>query len=118
MKRRVISSPVNKVLRTLSNTSCGADLSCLLRVYRSIIRSMIDYGSVVYGSARPSYLKRLDYVHHQALRLSLGASEHLLYPVYMRRLLNHHYHLEEINCLFLITFGFCQTTGILYVGHY
>ncbi|GBL95383.1 hypothetical protein AVEN_154790-1 [Araneus ventricosus] len=34
---------------------------------------MIDYGSVVYGSARPSYLKRLDYVHHQALRLCLGA---------------------------------------------
>ncbi|GBM16450.1 hypothetical protein AVEN_94939-1 [Araneus ventricosus] len=34
---------------------------------------MIDYGSVVYGSARGSYLKRLDYVHHQALRLCLGA---------------------------------------------
>ncbi|GBN65475.1 hypothetical protein AVEN_91608-1 [Araneus ventricosus] len=34
---------------------------------------MIDYGSVVYGSARPFYLKRLDYVHHQALRLCLGA---------------------------------------------
>ncbi|GBM56309.1 hypothetical protein AVEN_125061-1 [Araneus ventricosus] len=34
---------------------------------------MIDYGSVVYGSARASYLKRLDYVHHQALRLCLGA---------------------------------------------
>ncbi|GBN65756.1 hypothetical protein AVEN_24895-1 [Araneus ventricosus] len=61
------------ILRTLSNTSWGADRSCLLRVYRSIIRSMIDYGSVVYGSARPSYLKRLDYVHHQALRLCLGA---------------------------------------------
>ncbi|GBM52016.1 hypothetical protein AVEN_226011-1, partial [Araneus ventricosus] len=61
------------ILRTLSNTSWGADRSCLLHVYRSIIRSMIDYGSVVYGSARPSYLKRLDYVHHQALRLCLGA---------------------------------------------
>ncbi|GBN10247.1 hypothetical protein AVEN_165894-1, partial [Araneus ventricosus] len=34
---------------------------------------MIDYGSVVYGSARSSYLKRLDYVHHQALKLCLGA---------------------------------------------
>ncbi|GBM16414.1 hypothetical protein AVEN_94916-1 [Araneus ventricosus] len=34
---------------------------------------MIDYGSVVYGSARGSYLKHLDYVHHQALRLCLGA---------------------------------------------
>ncbi|GBN03084.1 hypothetical protein AVEN_208852-1 [Araneus ventricosus] len=33
---------------------------------------MIDYGSVVYGSARP-YLKRLDYVQHQARRLCLGA---------------------------------------------
>ncbi|GBN56904.1 hypothetical protein AVEN_173675-1 [Araneus ventricosus] len=61
------------ILRTLSNTSWGADRSCLLRVYRSVIRPMIDYGSVAYGSARPSYLKRLDYVHHQALRLCLGA---------------------------------------------
>ncbi|GBN78437.1 putative RNA-directed DNA polymerase from transposon X-element [Araneus ventricosus] len=61
------------ILITLSNTSWGADRSCLLCVYRSIIRSMIDYGSVVYGSARPSYLKRLEYVHHQALRMCLGA---------------------------------------------
>ncbi|GBM95212.1 hypothetical protein AVEN_113995-1 [Araneus ventricosus] len=61
------------ILRTLSNTSWGADRSCLLCVYRSIIRVMIEYGSVVYGSARPSYLKRLYYVHHQALRLCLGA---------------------------------------------
>ncbi|GBO28076.1 hypothetical protein AVEN_95844-1 [Araneus ventricosus] len=34
---------------------------------------MIDYGNVVYGSAQASYLKRLDYVHHQAVRLCLGA---------------------------------------------
>ncbi|GBN72309.1 hypothetical protein AVEN_120315-1 [Araneus ventricosus] len=61
------------ILRTLSNTSWGAERSCLLRVYRSIIRSMIDYGSVVCGSDLPSYLKRLDYVHHQALMLCLGA---------------------------------------------
>ena len=31
------------------------------------------YGSIVYGSARPSYISSLDTVHHQGLRLALGA---------------------------------------------
>ena len=33
----------------------------------------MDYGSIVYGSARKSYLKSLDTIHHQGLRLALGA---------------------------------------------
>ena len=33
----------------------------------------MDYGSIVYGSARKSYLKPLDTIHHQGLRLALGA---------------------------------------------
>ena len=37
------------------------------------IRSKLDYGSIVYGSARKSYLQMLDTVHHQGLRLALGA---------------------------------------------
>ena len=35
--------------------------------------SKLDYGSVIYGSARKSYLKQLDTIHHQGLRLALGA---------------------------------------------
>ena len=61
------------LLKVLSNTSWGADLSTLLHLYRSLIRSKLDYGSVVYGSARKSYLQMLDTVHHQGLRLALGA---------------------------------------------
>ena len=49
----------------------GADKSVLLRLYRSLIRSKLDYGCIVYGSARPSYLKMLNTIHH--LRLALGA---------------------------------------------
>ena len=30
-------------------------------------------GCIVYGSARPSYLKMLNTIHHQGLRLALGA---------------------------------------------
>ena len=61
------------LLKVLSNTSWGADRPTLLHLYRSLIRSKLDYGSVVYGSARKSYLQMLDTVYHQGLRLALGA---------------------------------------------
>ena len=60
----------------LSNTSCptlGGDRSVLLNLYRSLVRSKLDCGSVVYRYARKSYLKCLDTIHHQGLRLALGA---------------------------------------------
>ena len=57
----------------MSSTDWGADRSVLLNLYRSLVRSKLDYGCIVYGSARDSYIKKLDPVHHQGLRLSLGA---------------------------------------------
>ena len=61
------------LLRVLSNTSWGADRTTLLHLYRSLIRSKLDYRSITYGSARKSYLQMLDTIHHQGLRLALGA---------------------------------------------
>ena len=61
------------LLKVLANTDWGADRKVLLRLYRSIIRSKLDYGSIVYGSAKKSYLQMLDPIHHQGLRLALGA---------------------------------------------
>ena len=60
-------------MKVLSHTNWGADRTVLLQLYRSLIRSKLDYGSIVYGSARKSYLMMLDTVHHQGLRLALGA---------------------------------------------
>ena len=51
----------------------GADRKVLLQLYHALIRSKLDYGSIVYGSARKSYLQMLDVVHNQGLRLALGA---------------------------------------------
>ena len=50
-----------------------ADRKVLLNLYRTIIRSKLDYGSIIYGSARKSYFEMLDFIHHQGLRLALGA---------------------------------------------
>ena len=61
------------LLKVLSHTSWGADRTTLLHLYRSLIRSKLDYGSIVYGSARKSYLQMLDTVHNQGLRLALRA---------------------------------------------
>ena len=39
----------------------------------SYTSKLLDYGSIVYGSARKSFLKSLDTIHHHGLRLALGA---------------------------------------------
>ena len=57
----------------MSSTDWGADKSILINLYRFLIRSKLDYGSIVYGSARKSNIQILDAVHHQGLSLCLGA---------------------------------------------
>ena len=47
------------LLRVVAHNDWGADRKILLNLYRTIVRSKLDYGCIVYGSARPSYLKHL-----------------------------------------------------------
>ena len=61
------------LLKVVSRYDWGADSIVLLRLYRALLRSKLDYGSIVYGSFRKSYIEMLDTVHHQGIRLSLGA---------------------------------------------
>ena len=53
------------LLRVVSSMDWGADRKFLLRLYRSLVRSKLDYGCIVYGSARQSYLRKLDSIHNQ-----------------------------------------------------
>nr|CAH7750976.1 unnamed protein product [Callosobruchus chinensis] len=61
------------ILKCLANKHWGSDGKTLLSLYRSLIRSKIDYGCIAYASASPSTLKQLDTLHNSALRLILGA---------------------------------------------
>lgn len=61
------------ILKVLSHKSWGSDTETMLCIYKSVVRSILDYGCVVYGSAKPSSLRLLDPIHNTGLRLSTGA---------------------------------------------
>ena len=61
------------VLKVVGHFDWGADRKTLLTLYRTLVRSKLDYGSIVYGSARQSYTKWLNPIQNAALRLCLGA---------------------------------------------
>ena len=57
------------ILNIIGNTEWGADRKIMLQLYGSLVGSKLDYGCIVYWSAR----KMLDPIHIQRLRLCLGA---------------------------------------------
>jgi len=62
-----------QVMRTVSRCSYGADRSILLLMYRSLVRSKIDYGCFIYDGAYATSKRRLDVIHGVALRIATGA---------------------------------------------
>ena len=61
------------LLKVLSHTDWGSDTQTLLKLYRALVRSKLDYGSIVFRNAAAEDLKPLDVIHNQGLRLALGA---------------------------------------------
>ena len=59
-----------QLLSSLSRLKWEADRTTLLHIYRSLVRSRLDYGCQIYASATASTLKVLDPVHHRGLRLA------------------------------------------------
>src|SRR6218665_854028 len=59
-------SPMN-LMKALCSYHWGASKKALLLIYKSLIRSVIDYGDVVYSSASKSMLDKLSSVQTEAL---------------------------------------------------
>ena len=62
-----------KLLHIIAHKDWGADQHTSLKLYKTLICSKIDYGCFIYGAARKTYFKPLNTVHHEGLRLTLGA---------------------------------------------
>ena len=65
------------LLRVVSSMDWEVDRKVLFRLYRSLVRSKLDSGCVVYGSARQLYLRKLDSIHNQG---ALSTEQFLLFP--------------------------------------
>ena len=59
--------------KILCNPEWGGDSDILLNLYRSLIRSKLDYGSFIYGSAADTHLNKLETIQNRGLRFALGA---------------------------------------------
>ena len=61
------------IMKALSSNTLGASSRVLRQFYIAYIRSKIDYGSIIYGSASESSLRKLDVIQNSCLRMILGA---------------------------------------------
>jgi hypothetical protein len=61
------------LMKSLAGTRWGAGKRSQLTLYRSLIRSVIEYGAVAYDNAAPSHKKQLQSIQTTALRICCGA---------------------------------------------
>ncbi|XP_076629123.1 uncharacterized protein LOC143345647 [Colletes latitarsis] len=61
------------IIKALSNYNWGADQEIIIQIYQALIRSKLDYGSIVYNSAKPNILKTIDSIHNAALKIASGS---------------------------------------------
>lgn len=67
-----VKSSLN-ILRLLSNTKWGSDHDVLKTILLTKVRGLIDYGSPVYCSARPTRLRKIERLFNYGVRLVTGA---------------------------------------------
>ena len=98
------------LIRVVAHLKWGGDRDTLLMLYRAIVRSKIDYGCIVYGTASNTSLRQLGSIHNSGLRLALGAfctspvsslyTEANEAPLEERRLkLSMHYYVKTRACI-------------------
>lgn len=61
------------VMRAIAGKEWGAERSTLMMIYQGLIRSVLDYGCIIYSAASQTLLKRLDSIQYRALRICMGA---------------------------------------------
>ena len=60
------------IMRSVSSNHWGADQRTLMMIYRTLIRSKIDYGCFVYDSAAKQDLRALEVIANEAMRIASG----------------------------------------------
>lgn len=60
------------IMKFLSNKHIGAHPSCLLNMYKGLIRSKLDYGSTLYGNATKTLLNSMETIQLTGIKIAMG----------------------------------------------
>lgn len=60
------------IIKVFTRYSWGSDPNIALIFYRSLIRSIIDYGSLFYHTAAKTHLEKIEKIKNKCLRMSIG----------------------------------------------
>ena len=60
------------IMKSITHHQWGSDRKTLIMIYKSLIRSKLDYGCQFYGCAKNEYLKELEPIQNQCLRIAAG----------------------------------------------
>lgn len=64
--------PSLNTLQAVANFKWGAHPESLLTIYKSLIRSRLEYGNYLFGNAANCHLTKLDRIQYKGLRICLG----------------------------------------------
>ena len=64
--------PQTQFSKVLNGTAWGSDKKCLLCLHKCYIRLLLDYGCIIYATASPSVLSKLNTIQNQALQIATG----------------------------------------------
>ena len=70
---RIECNQTIQLLKTIAHADWGADWKTVIKWYRCLIGTKLDYGCFIYGAARKSYFRELETVCRQELCIALGA---------------------------------------------
>ena len=59
-------------MKSITGNTWGASKKILITIYKSLIRSILDYGCEAFYSASQRVLKKLDQIQYKALKIACG----------------------------------------------
>ena len=63
------------LMRKITGSTWGANRVTLMMVYRALIRSVLDYGSLAFMNCAPLLLRKLDTIQYKALCIATGVGQ-------------------------------------------
>ncbi|KAL4112023.1 hypothetical protein QTP88_015872 [Uroleucon formosanum] len=70
---KIATNKALKILKLLSHTTWGSESETLIKIFKSTIQAKLQYGSILFNSAKNTLTKYIDSNHNTGMRMAIGA---------------------------------------------